>query len=250
MIAEYVVLAVAALAVGFFIGAVGVGGILLVPALVGLGGVPIHQATATALFSFLFTGFVGTWLFQRRGSIDWTITRPLLAGALVFSYLGARVNAMFDAAALTFAIALLVAGAGVYLLLPARHPAAGSRDAREPRPRISLVCVGALAGFGSGLSGAGGPLFSVPLMLVLGFAPLATVGAGQVLQIVAALFGTVGNVQFGSIDYALGALLVVTETAGMVAGARAAHIVSMAWLRRTAAALCVLTGMLLLRQAL
>lgn len=250
MIAEYVVLAVAGLAVGFFIGAVGVGGILLVPALVGLGGVPIHQATATALFSFLFTGFVGTWLFQRRGSIDWTITRPVLAGALVFSYIGARVNAMFDAAALTLTIAALVTAAGVYLLLPARHALARVGDAHGPRRRMSLVCVGALAGFGSGLSGAGGPLFSVPLMLVLGFAPLATVGAGQVLQIVAALFGTVGNVQFGSIDYALGGLLVVSETAGMVAGARAAHGASVRWLRHTAAALCVLAGTLLFMQTL
>jgi uncharacterized membrane protein YfcA len=250
MIAHYVALAAASLAVGFFIGAVGVGGILLVPALVWLGGMPIHQATATALFSFLFTGFVGTWLFQRRGSIDWTITRPVLAGALVFSYVGARVNAMFDAVALTLVIALAVAAAGIYMLLPLRNTLFGHRDGRSTRNRVSLVCVGALAGFGSGISGAGGPLFSVPMMLVLGFAPLATIGAGQVLQIVAALFGTVGNLQFGSIDYALGGLLVVTETAGMVAGARTAHVASIHWLRRTAAALCVLTGTLLLLQTL
>ncbi|MGE5169217.1 MAG: sulfite exporter TauE/SafE family protein [Rudaea sp.] len=249
MIAEYVALAAAALVVGFFIGAVGVGGILLVPALAWLG-VPIHQATATALFSFLFTGFVGTWLFQRRGSIDWAITRPVLAGALVFSYVGARVNAMFDAATLTLVIAMAVAAAGIYMLLPARRPVPRHRDGRSTRNRVSLVCVGAFAGFGSGLSGAGGPLFSVPTMLMLGFVPLATIGAGQVLQIVAALFGTVGNLQFGSIDYALGGLLVAAETAGMVAGARAAHIVSMRWLRRTAAALCVLTGTLLLVQTL
>src|SRR5471030_2031896 len=83
---EWLALAAIALAVGFFIGAVGVGGILLIPTLVWLGGLPIHQATATALFSFLFTGLAGTWLFQRRGSIDWNITRPVLAGALIFSY--------------------------------------------------------------------------------------------------------------------------------------------------------------------
>jgi uncharacterized membrane protein YfcA len=250
MIAEYVALAAASLAVGFFIGAVGVGGILLVPALVWLGGVPIHQATATALFSFLFTGFVGTWLFQRRGSIDWTITRPVLAGALVFSYLGARVNAMFDAVALTLVIALAVAAAGIYMLLPVRYPLLRYRDGHSARDQVSLACVGALAGFGSGLSGAGGPLFSVPMMLVLGFVPLATIGAGQVLQIVAALFGTVGNLQFGSIDYALTGLIVVSETAGIVVGARAAHGASVTWLRRTAAALCVLTGTLLFVQTL
>jgi uncharacterized membrane protein YfcA len=33
----------------------------------------------------LFTGLAGTWLFQRRGSIDWNLTLPVLAGALIFS---------------------------------------------------------------------------------------------------------------------------------------------------------------------
>ena len=249
MIGEYVALASAALVVGFFIGAAGVGGVLLVPALVWLGGVSIHQATATALFSFLFTGVVGTWLFHQRGSIDWAVTRPLLAGALVFSYLGARVNAMADAHALALLIAGAVIFAGIYVLLPARHGKSSYRDARSLRNRLSLLLVGALAGFGSGLSGAGGPLFSVPMMLVLGFVPLATIGAGQALQIVASLFGTVGNLQFGSIDFRLGGVLVVAELAGMLAGTRAAHAASGTALRRAAAGLCVATGVAMLAQS-
>jgi len=247
---EWLALAAIALAVGFFIGAVGVGGILLIPTLVWLGGVPIHQATATALFSFLFTGLAGTWLFQRRGSIDWNITRPVLAGALVFSYLGARVNAMVDAHALTLIIALIIVFAGAYILLPARREHAGYRDGRSRRQQLLLLIVGALAGFGSGLSGAGGPLFSVPMMLVLGFVPLAAIGASQVLQIVAALFGTLGNLQFGSIDFLLAAWITLFELAGAVAGARAAHAASVTVLRRTAAGLCVLTGLLMLARSL
>ena len=250
MTGEYVALASAALVVGFFIGAVGVGGVLLVPALVWLGGVSIHQATATALFSFLFTGFVGTWLFHQRGSIDWAVTRPLLAGALIFSYLGAKVNAMADAHALALLIAGAVIFAGAYVLLPARNGKSSYRDGRSLRNRLSLLLVGALAGFGSGLSGAGGPLFSVPMMLVLGFVPLATIGAGQALQIVASLFGTVGNLQFGSIDFRLGGVLVVAEVAGMLAGTRAAHAASGTALRRTAAGLCVTTGVVMLVQSL
>src|SRR6185503_8610460 len=85
--------AVAAL-VGFFIGAVGVGGVLLIPALAVLGGLDIHRASATALFTFLFTGLLGTWLFYRRGSMDWRLTLPVCAGSVAFSYLGAMVNAM------------------------------------------------------------------------------------------------------------------------------------------------------------
>ena len=215
-----------------------------------LGGLPIHQAAATALFSFLFTGLLGTWLFHRRGSIDWRMTVPVCAGAVVFSYFGAMANSMVEARLLALIIALLIVFAGVYILLPARRGGANQHDYRDAKHPALLLGVGAVSGFGSGLSGAGGPLFSVPLMLVLGFAPLATIGASQVLQIVAAVFGTIGNLQFGSVDFAAAAWVTVFELAGVFAGSRAAHAVSVTALRRMAAGLCVIVGVYMLVRSL
>lgn len=248
--ADWLALAGIALAVGFFIGTVGVGGVLLIPALIWLAGVPVHQATATALFSFLFTGLLGTWLYQRRGSIDWNITLPVLAGASIFSYLGAKANAMVNVHTLTLIIALVIMFAGTYILFPARHENGNHRDGRSRAQQFLLLLVGALAGFGSGLSGAGGPLFSVPIMLALGFVPLAVVGTSQVLQIVAALAGTLGNLQFGSVHFVFAAWITLFELAGVVAGVRAAHVASVTVLRRTAAGLCLLTGLLMLARSL
>lgn len=215
-----------------------------------LGRLPIHQAAATALFSFLFTGLLGTWLFHRRGSIDWRMTVPVCAGAVVFSYFGAMANSMVEARLLALIIALLIVFAGVYILLPARRGGANQHDYRDAKQPALLLGVGAVSGFGSGLSGAGGPLFSVPLMLVLGFAPLATIGASQVLQIVAAVFGTIGNLQFGSVDFVTAAWVTVFELAGVFAGSRAAHAVSVTALRRMAAGLCVIVGVYMLVRSL
>lgn len=243
-------LAVIAAAVGFFIGAVGVGGILLIPALVLLGGLGIHQATATALFSFFFTGVLGTWLFQRRGSIDWNMTVPVCAGAVVFSYLGAMVNSMVDAKMLALIIALTIVLAGAYILLPVRAGVAQLRDGTSTAQQLLLLTVGAAAGFGSGVSGAGGPLFSVPMMLVLRFVPLAAIGTSQVLQIIAAVSGTIGNLRYGSIDFLTAAWITLFELAGVVAGTRAAHAVSVTALRRMAAGLCVVVGLFMLVRSL
>ncbi len=239
-----------ALAVGFFIGAVGVGGILLIPALVLLGGLGIHQATATALFSFLFTGLLGTWLFQRRGSIDWKMTVPVCAGAVVFSYLGAMVNSKVDARMLALIIALTIVFAGAYVLLPIRHGSARERDGKSTAQQFLLLAVGAASGFGSGVSGAGGPLFSVPMMLVLRFVPLAAIGTSQVLQIIAAVSGTIGNLQYGSVDFFAAAWITLFELAGVVLGTRAAHAVSITVLRRMAAGLCVAVGLFMLARSL
>ena len=246
------VLALAAIAVvvGFFIGSVGVGGVLLIPALALLGAMDIHRASATALFTFLFTGLLGTWLFYRRGSIDWRVTVPVCVGSVVFSYLGALVSARIAPRPLALIIAGIIVFAGAYVLLPSRRAEGAYRTGRGASQQALLALIGAAAGFGSGLSGAGGALFSVPLMMALGFAPLAAIGTSQVLQIIVATSGTAGNLQFGSVDFATAAWVSVLSLAGVAMGTRAAHAVPVTVLRRTAAGLCIVVGVFMLARNL
>ena len=58
MSADVLLAAVAAL-VGLLIGTVGVGGVLMVSFLALFGGLTIHQAAGTSLFTFAFTGLLG-----------------------------------------------------------------------------------------------------------------------------------------------------------------------------------------------
>ncbi|HYA21200.1 MAG TPA: sulfite exporter TauE/SafE family protein [Burkholderiales bacterium] len=243
-------LAAVAIVVGFFIGAVGVGGILLIPPLVWLGGLSIHEAAASALLSFLATGMLGTWLFQRRGSIDWKMAAPICIGAIAFSYLGAMVNSIVEARQLALIIAIIIIFAGAYILLPSRRIGERPRDGRGAAQQALLLSVGAVAGFGAGFSGAGGPLFSVPIMLLLRFVPLATIGASQVLQIVVSISGTIGNLQYGSVNFVVVGWITLFELIGVAIGTRAAHAVSPAVLRRMAASLCIALGLVMLTQSL
>lgn len=226
----------------------GVGGVLMVSFLALFGGIDgpmrIHQAAATSLFSFLFTGILGTWLYHRRGSIDWRISTPVCAGALVFGLLGAYAASQVNARTLSIIIALVIITAGLYIFVP---PKPGGR-ARGGT--LGLATVGAASGFGSGFSGAGGPLFSVPLMVILGYGPLTAVATSQVLQIVAATSGSLENFRHGFIDLRIALIITVFELLGVIAGVRLAHIASPLVLRRLAGALCVLTGGLLLARTL
>lgn len=244
-----VVLAAVAAAVGLLIGTVGVGGVLMVSFLALFGGLSIHQAAATSLFTFLFTGMLGTWLYEQRGSIAWWVAAPVCVGALVFGYVGAAVAASLDARPLAVIIALVIVCAGIYIFVPQRA-ASRHRDGRGWREQLLLTSVGAASGFGSGLSGAGGPLFSVPFMVILRYVPLTAVATSQVLQIVAATSGSIGNLRHGFIDFRVAALVTVFELAGVMVGARLAHAVSALALRRLAGALCVATGGLLLLRSL
>jgi uncharacterized membrane protein YfcA len=209
----------------------------------------IHQAAATALFTFLFTGVLGTLLYQRRGSIDWKISLPVCAAALLFGFLGAALAAIMDSRPLSNVIALIIVAAGIYILMPMRSTPAG-RDGRSPGERWLLASVGAASGFGSGFSGAGGPLFSVPLMVILGYVPLTAVATSQVLQIVAATSGSIENLRHGFIDWNTAAVVTAFELLGVIAGVRLAHIASALVLRRLAGTLCVIAGGLLLARTL
>src|SRR6185295_3698998 len=106
-----------AFGVGMLIGAVGIGGVLLIPALTAFASLPIHAAMATALFTFIFTGIVGTAMFQRRGSIDWTLTRPVLFSALIFAFVGAWTNSIAPPATLALLLAGVIIFAGIYTLI-------------------------------------------------------------------------------------------------------------------------------------
>lgn len=236
-------LAAVALLVGALIGAVGIGGVLLVPALMMLGPLSAHEAAATSLATFFFTGLLGTWLFQRKGSIDWPKTVLVCAAAVAFSAAGAVVAKQFSALVLVRIIAALIIFAGAYIFVPPPQGQGVQRSAVQER--WILLAVGAAAGFGSGLSGAGGPLFSVPLMLVAGFPPLLAVGTSQVLQIVSAGTGTLANWSYGVIDWRLGAVTTVFELAGVMLGVRVAHAASTQQLKRGAAILCLAVGTLM-----
>ena len=209
----------------------------------------IHQAAATSLLSFLFTGVLGTWAYQQRGTIDWRITLPVCLAAVAAAFLGACVAALVDPRPLAIAIALLIVAAGAYVLYPGRLDAP-RRDGRAPGERGLLALVGGVSGFGSGFSGAGGPLFAVPLMMILRYVPLTAVATSQVLVIVASVSGSIPNIRNGFVDWRVAAIISLFQVLGALAGVRLAHVASGLALRRLAAGLCIVSGALLLARSL
>ena len=75
--------------VGALIGAIGIGGVLLVPLLTLAFGMGVHVAIATASFTYLFTGIVGVVEYARRGTIRWSTVIWLCVGGMPGAYLGA-----------------------------------------------------------------------------------------------------------------------------------------------------------------
>lgn len=107
-----VVFALIGLAAGILAGLFGIGGgILIVPGLVFLAGMPIRMATGTSLGALLLpVGLLGAIVYWREGNLDLRAALLVAGGLFIGAYLGALLGAEFKPAVLTrlFAILLVV----------------------------------------------------------------------------------------------------------------------------------------------
>lgn len=242
---NFILLAIITLIVGALIGTVGVGGILLIPALNVFADLTTHMSMGTALFSFIFTGILGTFLYHRRGSIDWGVTIPLCMGSLCFGYFGALVNANAPVAILNILLSAIIIFAGVYALLPQKKTLISSAQSKKTQ-RLYLLFIGAAVGFGSGLTGVGGPVLSVPIMVAAGFHPLTSIAASQVVQITAAFSGSIGNLSHGFIDFSVAWWITAIELIGVTLGVSLAHRSSTLTLKKIVSLVCIVVGLYVL----
>ena len=235
------------LLVGVLIGAIGVGGVLLVPALVYVGGVAIHVAIASAMVAYFFAGSVGSIAFYRQGSIRWNDAAWLAAGAMPGAFIGATVATAVPAFALELLIAVLIIASAVNALRGTDPLGVASRTLA----RGALVVIGVVTGIASSMSGTGGPLVLIPILLWLHVPVLAAVGLSQVIQLPISAFATAGNVLYGAIDLPVAAALSVLLMIGVWFGARIAHRVSSIALKRFVSLMLLAVGvMMLVRVAL
>lgn len=228
--------------IGMLVGSVGVGGFLMLTALMLLMDVGIHQDMATSLFAFIFMGVAGTIYFHNKGNIDWRLVTPICFGAVFTGYAGAWIGSLLSPSILTLLMAVIIFATGSYTLCSAENGDPHGNAGGARRQWIILAAIGAVTGFLSGLTGIGGPALSVPLMLLFGFPVLTSIGVGQVLQIVGALSGTVANMKFGSIDFGLASYIAVFEVGGVLAGAYLVHRLDSGSIKKFVGALCILTG--------
>lgn len=230
--------AVLALLVGVLIGCVGIGGVLLVPGLIYVLGMDVQIAIATCMFSYLFSGAAGALAYARRGSIRWSMALWLCVGAMPGAYLGAATVSIMPARWLQATIAVLVLFSGVYALVR-RVP---ERSAADPTGAVRLAVVGGVTGFGSALSGTGGPLVLIPILAWMNLPLLTAVGLSQVIQLPIAALASVGNFQLGEVDIGLGLVMAALLVLGVLGGARAAHRVPAVLLKRFVAGVLIAVG--------
>lgn len=231
---------------GLMIGCIGIGGVVLVPVLHYAAGVPIHTAIAAAMLGYVVSGEVGTFVFGQNKTIKWDMAPRLWAGALPGALAGALASGVAPGPILELSIGLLTVVSGINALLNSHdQQQLETSPANASLTGARLMAVGAVTGFGSALTGTGGPLVLIPLLLWLKQPVLIAIGLAQAIQLPIALTASLGNWATGTLDPGLGAILGLGLAFGTWGGAVLAHRLPRATLQSAVAVVLVGVGLLI-----
>lgn len=247
-------LAIGAIA-GFFAGLLGVGGgVVMVPALVmvmSTAGLPsgyvFQLALGTSMAAILFTSLSSLRSHHRHGAVLWSVVKLFTPGIL----LGTGLGTLFARHVSTHALALFFAA---FIVFVAVQMTVGFKPtpSRALPGRLGLLAAGAGIGAVSALAAIGGGAMTVPFLSWCNVPVRKAVGTSAAVGFPIALGGTFGYVLNGmsvsglppgSLGFVyLPALLWVALASTLSApfGARAAHRLPIAVLRRSFAGLLVL----------
>lgn len=248
---------------GFVSGLLGIGGgAVMVPVsywlILGMGVSPdiaIRIAFATSLLVILPTAASGSWRHNKKNAVRWRTALVLGSSALAGGVVGATAAARLPSDVLETGFGALVLAIGLWMslgILPRLR-----RENAEPREDFRIVAAcGFPIGMVSGLTGLGGGVLIVPvLVLALGFPMHLAVGTSVASIILSSLGGIVGYIvngigvpgilphSLGYINLPIWLCLAATSIPLAQVGARVAHALPAKPLRYIFIAFMVYAGL-------
>lgn len=229
-----VLVAVFGLAAGVGITAIGPGGVLVTVGLFVATGLSPAEVAGTAIVTHLATGALGSAAYHRSGQLRDPVTRRIAAILAATALVGTPVGAYLNAIAPESVFGALLAGflVIVAVLVWLRSSRSTYGESHPHHSAALLVGLGLAIAIAGGMFGVGGPLLTVPLLVVAGTPVLAALGAAQVQSIVIAGVGTLSYLARDAIDWRLAVVAGIPELIGVLIGWKLAHAASPGTLRR------------------
>jgi hypothetical protein len=181
-------------------------------------GVPLAEATSTALLLNVVSLLFATINYWRGKLINWRVGLPVLITAVVLSPVGARLTASTNKTLLLgmFAIFLVFAGAMMLFYRAKKREQALSRGVEIG----AGAGVGAAAGFLGGLLGVGGGNFILPVLNWLGLDTKTAAGTTALVVVFSSLSGFLGHITMGGLDPLFISVMALMAAAGSIIGSQ------------------------------
>jgi uncharacterized membrane protein YfcA len=228
-----------ALVIGVTLGALGSGGaILLLPALLYVGKLPMQTAVATSMAAIVAVSLAGAVVYLRRGMFSARLAVVFGLAGIAGAFAGSTFTRMVPASVLIFLLSGVLVFVGVRML-------SGAQALYCPNPCLPPRCAVIAFGIGllTGFLGVGGGFLIVPaLMRFAGLDQRSAAGTSLALITVNSLSGLVGQLRYVSPDWRLAGWLILFLLAGMAAGIAIAERLPSEFLRRVFAVMVIGIG--------
>lgn len=225
---ELMLAALGSCAVGLFIGWCGVAGFLLPILFTSACGLPVTESLLLSFLCFAVSGAIGSGNYYRRGELPLRPALVLSAGSLAGGPLGAALGGLLAAETVKVVLYVVVLLSGLAIALRELRPPKGPQGGDSfPRP-LPLLALGFATALLCALSGAGGPVLVMPLLVAMGVPAKMAVGVALLDSVFIALPAIA---VYGSRCEALAALLPMLLAAALghaagvsVGSVTAAHV--------------------------
>ncbi len=187
MPSELLLAALGSCGVGLFIGWCGVAGFLLPILFTSACGLAVTESLLLSFLCFAVSGVIGSWNYRRRGELPLRPALVLSAGSLAGGLLGAALGGLLAAETVKAVLYVVVFLSGLAIAvreLRPRKDAGGGERFPKPLPLLALGFATALL---CALSGAGGPVLVMPLLVAMGVPAKTAVGTALLDSVFIAL---------------------------------------------------------------
>ena len=176
----WLILLLANFGVGICVGLTGVAGFHLPIVYTGPLLMGTTQALALSFGAFVIAGILGAYNYSRGGNLDLSFGIKLSLGSLAGAILGVKLNLVIPEEQVKMILYLVVLISGISILLRKEQTgreAKGQAGGYQIREHLGATLVlGFVTGVLCAMSGAGGPVLVMPLLVLLGISVRTAVG--------------------------------------------------------------------------
>lgn len=223
------------LVVGALVGLCGVAGFLLPMFYTASLGLSISEGLALSFSAFIVSGVLGALNYQKAGNLDVKFGLKLSIGSLIGAVAGVKLNLLIpeDKVQMLLYLVVLLSGISILLRKDKERTSDSNRFSIEEKLLLTLA-LGFVTGVICSMSGAGGPVLVMPLLVVFGIPIRTAVGVALFNSIfigIPAVIGYLGQCDMGKILPILIAAL-VTHGIGVFYGSKNASRINQEILKK------------------